>query len=348
MSFISNIKIDNESISFDLNNDSKEFKTSFANSLRRTIISDIYTYAIDDKNIIFYENTSMLNNEFLKHRLSLIPIISNLENINYDNLVISCKKTNNGENMENVYVSDFICTENENKIIDNSIIFKYPNILFSKLKNGQLLSFESKITKNNSYYGGSFFSPVSICLYTFKVDDMIVKDITKEMTEIEKQTFFTQDVERVYKKNEIGEPYAYQFKIESIGFYDPQNIFLLGINSLKDRLNTLKIELRNKKSKKISILDNDEHPDFFEFSIDYENETIGNLLSTYITYDPNVFYCGYVIEHPLKNNIIFKIKLKTNNNIDNSIKTIEDMIIYLVSLLDKISDEFINKLTTIE
>jgi DNA-directed RNA polymerase subunit L len=343
MSFISNIKINNELISFDLNNNSKEIKTSFANALRRTIISDIYTYAIDDKSIIFYENTSMLNNEFLKHRLTLIPIISNLENINYDNIVISCKKTNDGENMENVYVNDFICTENENKIIDNSIIFKYPNILFAKLKNSQYLSFECKITKNNAYYAGSFFSPVSICLYTFKVDDKKVNEITKEMDENQKKIFFTQDVERVYKKNDLDEPYSYQFQIESVGFYDAKDILLLGINSLKERLNNLKLELRNKKSKKISILDNEEHPDFFNFLIDHENETIGNLLSTYITYDPNVFYCGYVIEHPLKNNIIFKIKLKTNNTLDNNIKIIEDMIIYLISLLDKILDELTNK-----
>ena len=343
MSFISNIKINNELISFDLNNNSKEIKTSFANAIRRTIISDIYTYAIDDKSIVFYENTSMLNNEFLKHRLTLVPIISNLENINYDNIVISCKKTNDGENMENVYVNDFVCTENENKIIDNSIIFKYPNILFSKLKNSQFLSFECKLTKNNAYYGGSFYSPVSICLYTFKVDDKKVDEITKEMNENEKKTFLTQDVERIYKKNDLGEPYAYQFQIESVGFYDVKNILLLGINSLKERLNNLKIELRNKKSKKITFLDNDENPDFFEFLIDHENETIGNLLSTYITYDNNVFYCGYVIEHPLKNNIILKIKLKTNNNLENNIKVIEDMIVYLISLLDKILNELVSE-----
>ena len=339
MSFISNIKINNELISFDLNNSSKEIKISLANAIRRTIISDISSYTINDKSIMFYDNTSMLNNEFLKHRLTLIPIISNLEGINYDNIVISCKKINDGENMESVYVSDFICTENENKIIDNSIIFKNPTILFAKLKHGQLISFECKVSKNNAYYGGSSYSPVSVCLYTFKIDDKEANEISKEMDENQKKTFFSQDVERIYKKNELGEPYLYQFKIESIGSYDAKYILLYGIDCLKDRLNIIKMELRNKKSKKITVLDDDEHPDFTRLLIDHENETIGNLLSTYITYDPNVFYCGYVIEHPLKNNIIFKIKLKTNNNLENNIKVIEDMIIYLVSLLDKISNE---------
>ena len=340
MSYISNIKINNELISFDLNNDSKEIKISLANAIRRTIISDIYTYAIDKDNITFYENTSMLNNEFLKHRLTLIPIISSLTTINYSDIIISCKKTNDEENMQSVYVSDFICTDiSKNQIIDNNLLFKHQNILFAKLKSGQHISFECKLTKNNAYYGGSVFSTVSVCLYTFKIDNDKVNEVTKDMKENEKITFLTQDVERVYKKNELGEPYCYQFNIESIGFYEIKDILILGIQSLKDRLNEVKTEIRNKKSKKISLLENIENPDFYEFLIDHENETIGNLLTTYITYIPNIFYCGYVIEHPLKNNIILKIKLIENNNLENNIKIIEDMITYLVGLLDKMISE---------
>jgi len=344
MSLISNIKMNNEVISFDLNNDSKEIKTSFANALRRTIVSDIYTYIINDETIIFFDNTSMLNNEFLKHRLTLIPIISDLDNIHYEDIKITCKKKNENENMENIYVSDFICVDNKNNIIDNNILFKYPTILFAKLKNNQFLSFECKLTKNNAYYGGSFFSPVSVCVYTFKLDDKKVNEITNDMNDAQKKTFACQDIERIYKKNETGDPCCYQFKIESIGFYNSKNILLLGIDALKERLNNLKIEFKNEKSKKITLLENNENPDFFEFLIDHENETIGNLLSTYITYHPNIYFCGYVIEHPLKNNIILRIKLKEKNTLKNNIKIIDDMITYLVSLLDKIINDI--KLTT--
>jgi len=339
MSLISNIKIKDELISFDLNNDSKEIKTSFANALRRTIISDIYTYIINIETIIFFDNTSMLNNEFLKHRLTLIPIISDLDNINYEDITITCKKKNENENMENIYVKDFICIDNKNNIIDNNILFKYPNILFAKLKHNQLLSFECKITKNNAYYGGSFFSPVSICIYTFKLDDKKINEITNDMNELEKKTFACQDIERIFKKNENGDPYCFQFQIESIGFYTSINILLLGINALKERLNNLKIEFKNEKSKKITILEN---PDFYEFLIDHENETIGNLLSTYITYDPSVYFCGYVIEHPLKNNIILRIKLKEENTLENNIKIIDNMITYLINLLDKMKNDIKN------
>jgi len=341
MSLISNINITNSLISFDLSNKTNEIKISFVNALRRTIISDIYAYAIDEENIDFFENTSMLNNEFLKHRLTLIPIVSDLQNVNYDNLVISCKKRNDNENMENIYVNEFICKDIEtDEIIDNSRIFMYPNILFGKLKNNQHMSFESKLIKNNAEHGGSFFSTDSKCVYTFKIDDETVKEVTKSMDEHQVKTFLSQDVERVYERNKIGEPNVYNFVIDSIGFYKPSDIVLHGLDSLMNRLTVVKNELRNKKSKKITLVENIENPDFYDFSIDGENETIGNLLSTYMTYNKDVSYCGYLIEHPLKKNIILRIKLNQSmNNLENNIIMIENTIDYLIDLLNKIRSE---------
>lgn len=342
MSIISNITNTDDSISFDLNNEASEIRISLANSIRRTIISDISTYTIDDESIVFYENNSMLNNEFLKDRLILVPIISYLENINYDNLVISCKKENNDENMENIYVSDFIVKDIEtNDILDNNMIFKYPNILFGKIKTNQQVSFEAKLKKNSYQHWKSASCPVSQCNYVFKIDNNKVNEIMENMSESEKKNFLTQEVQRIYEKNKIGEPNVYQFQIESNGFYEPRNIVILGIRALVERLNNVKIEFFNTKSKKISVFHNDENPDFFNFLIDKENDTLGNILSTYLTYQPNVFYCGYVIEHPLNHNIILKIKLNENNNLENILKIIGEQIDFLINILEKMVNEFV-------
>ena len=339
MSYISNLSINEDVLSFDLNNKSKDIKISLANAIRRTIISDIATYAIDAKNINFIENTSMLNNEFLAHRLTLIPIVSNLKDINYNNIIISCKKKNDNENMESIYVKDFVCKDSETEeIIDNNLIFKYPNILFGKLRNGNFISFECKLTQNNSEFGGSFFCPVATCVYTFKIDTEKANQIKNQLNESEKNSFDVQNNERVYLKNDEGEPEIYQFKLESIGFFEPKEIIRLGINALITKLLNMKFEFRNKeKETRIKLIDDS---DFFIFSIDHENETLGNLVSTYLTYNSNVYYAGYVIEHPLKHNIVLKVKLNTNNNIENVLDTIDLNIDSIINLLEKILGEF--------
>jgi DNA-directed RNA polymerase II subunit RPB3 len=64
------IKIDDDYIEFYLNN----ADLSFANTVRRMIIAEVPTMAIDMVNI--RANTSPLFDEFIAHRLGLIPLIS--------------------------------------------------------------------------------------------------------------------------------------------------------------------------------------------------------------------------------------------------------------------------------
>ena len=48
----------------------------FVNSLRRIMVSELPKLAIDD--VIIYDNTSALFDEIISHRLSLIPIPTDL------------------------------------------------------------------------------------------------------------------------------------------------------------------------------------------------------------------------------------------------------------------------------
>jgi len=345
--YITNIKIENgDTITFDLNNVSKEIKISFANAIRRTIISDIKTYTIDERSISFSENTSVLDNEFLKLRLSLIPIVSDSEDVNYENLVISCKKRNDGENTESIYVSDFECRDIENdKVIDINTLCKFPKILFSKIRNNQSVAFESRLAYHNSDHHGASYCVVGTCIYTFKVDEAEISEMTKDMSDVERIRFSTLDRERVYEKVDDGHPSVYQFVVESIGFYEPGKIVLMGMDCLIENLTILKndindLTLENKFDKRIELLTNESN--FYDFAIDNETETLGNLISSYMAYDPNVFYCGFVIEHPLKKTVTFRIKLINDNTYENVIALISKYIDYFIDLINKMKNDIKN------
>ena len=329
MTYIKNFNVDDDIVSFEIDNHLNRINISLVNSIRRTIISDIEAYIIDGDTVKIYSNTSILDNQFLIHRLKLIPIISNLEDVNYDNLIISCKKNNEAENMEGVYVKDF----------NNDKIFKYPGILFAKIKNNQEIIFEAKLMKNNAERGGSFYSTVSKCVYIFKMNSEKINELTKNMNETEKRSFNTLEAERIYTKNDNGYPDVYQFTIESIGFYEPTYILKMGLKLLMKRLNMIKYELNNKDSKKIKIVYKDDNSNFHYFLMDDENETIGNLLQTYIVNNKNVEYCGFVIEHPLKKNILLKIQLNNNNSIENTKLIIEENIDYINNIINDMYNE---------
>ena len=55
----------------------RDASVPFANALRRIALSEVPSMTIDD--VFFYENTSILNDEYISHRLGLIPLITDLD-----------------------------------------------------------------------------------------------------------------------------------------------------------------------------------------------------------------------------------------------------------------------------
>lgn len=70
---ITNIKKEGSTISFEVSG----INASIANALRRAVISKVPTLAIED--VRFYDNSSILNDEILAHRLGLIPLNADLD-----------------------------------------------------------------------------------------------------------------------------------------------------------------------------------------------------------------------------------------------------------------------------
>jgi DNA-directed RNA polymerase subunit L len=339
MSFIQNIVEKPFIIEFDVNNTSGKANTSVVNAIRRTILSDIDTYVIDPEKTIFTENTSILDNEFISHRLSQIPIRNDIKDMDYENMVIECHKKNDEDEMMSVYVEDFEVKVNGEKI-DASILFPYPKILLLKLRYQQAIGFESKLIQGSIELGDSaVHTSVCTCVHTFITDESLIKEKVKELSEDEKRTFMTNDVQRVYKKNERLEPSGYHMVIESIGQFEVRDIVKMGIQLLKKRIEHFIRDLKG-GAERITVEEGEVYEDITNISVDDETDTLGNMLSMYMNRRENVGYCGYVIRHPLRKNILFRVKLTENNTWNEIIKNFEEVANDIQLVLDEILSGF--------
>lgn len=170
------IDIDYNTIRFELTNTD----LTVANALRRIIISEVPTMAIDIVEI--YENTSALHDEFLAHRCGLIPLVSHdVDNYEYKDQCRCqghCEKCsvtfnldiNNRDNtIYQVTTRDITYNNMDNntvrpvKFVDNKTGEDQDSIIIMKLGKFQQLNFKLYVRKGIGKMHAKW-SPVSTCI----------------------------------------------------------------------------------------------------------------------------------------------------------------------------------------
>ena len=152
--------------------------------------------------------------------------------------------------------------------------------------------------------------------------------------------------ERYFHTDDNNNPNVFLMYIESIGVI-PSNIILYEtLDIIKNKLQKftdLVNNIINKSitdSDKITITKSKDTMEAYELIIQNENHTLGNLIQTYSTelFDKNMLnYIGYKNPHPLKSEIIIKIKSQNNTleEINNIISTTCNKIIENINNLRK-------------
>jgi len=122
-----------------------------ANLLRRIMISDVPTWAIDV--VKFEENTTALHDEFIAHRLGLIPIVYP-GNLKQDEIqfTLDLEAHNNIEE----WTSEFLKSENS--------VSTMKNIPIVKVVQGQRLKLTAT-AKEGIGSDHAKWSPISICIF---------------------------------------------------------------------------------------------------------------------------------------------------------------------------------------
>ena len=203
------IKLEEEYIEFYLH----KADLSFANALRRVIIAEVPTMAIDLVNIT--SNTSPLFDEFISHRIGLLPL--NSQNVSEFNFHRDC---NCNEFCEKCSVQFYLkekCSESQMDITSDHIKLvtkdcpvipiKFKNedpIIIAKLKKNQELDLHM-IAKKGTGKEHAKWSPVCSCImqHVPEIEFLNSRSIIDNLSLKQKKEFVECCPNKVYRFDEI-------------------------------------------------------------------------------------------------------------------------------------------------
>lgn len=340
---------------------------SFANAIRRIILSDIPTVVIrtfpyEKNDAEFLINTSNLNNEIIKQRLSCIPIYINDLTTELNDYIIEVDVNNKTDQLIYVTTADFkikntktdkyLTDEAVNKIFPpNQITKQYIDLCrlkpkYSESLKGEHIKFNAKLSIGTAGENGSF-NVVSTCTYKNSPNKYEI-DQQREQKLSELQAKYSNEEDIKFNLNDwslldakrIFIPDSFDFIIKSIGVFTNYEIVINSINIIIERLNKVKELFIAPNSyinpSKITIANS------FDITLINEDYTIGKILeySLYELYyigDKSLTFCGFTKPHPHINNCFIRIAFKEvveNDAIVNYIiNAIETAIAYFKKLL---------------
>jgi DNA-directed RNA polymerase subunit L/phenylpyruvate tautomerase PptA (4-oxalocrotonate tautomerase family) len=344
---------------------------SLANAIRRTILSDIplivfrtTPYEQNKANII--SNTSRLNNEILKQRLSCIPIhIKDVEGFPLKNYQLEVNVENITDTTMYVTTKDFVIkdlvtgkpiSETKNREIFPANDYTGYFIDFVRLRPkisdelpGEKIHLTCDFSVGNAKEDG-MFNAVSTCAYGFTIDTVAQEAIlekykqtwkdegkTKEEIEFESKNWRLLDGLRVTKKD------SFDFTIQSISAYDNVELVHKACDILIDKLqyqDTLleKDELEIEKSQ--NTMSNS-----FDIILQNEDYTIGKTLEYFMYtkfYETKILtFCGFKKMHPHDTYSIIRVAYK--DAVDKSIIKghLKECIDESIQVFSKVKKEFL-------
>ena len=343
---------------------------SFANSLRRTIISGVDTAGFDTEDyetssIRIIENTCSLHNEFILHRIGMIPIkVINTKAFDTSKFKFVLNVQNTGNVIMDVTTADFEVINTETGKNEETLDFFPPNritgenILITRLKpnpdgNGEKIHLEGTCVINNGSYNARF-SPVSAAMFVNKMDETKVEAAMQKYldekaaeehpeTDIEllKRRFMINESERHFMTDDNGDPNVFDFTIESIEVLSSANILYLACEKMIEKLQFTKEEITKSlegEESSIEITDALTVMAAKDITINDETHTLGYLLQDYmlrLISKDDLIFSGYCNPHPLQKKIIIRVAL-TNNDNENVKTKLFAVIDYLIGEYNKI------------
>lgn len=309
---------------------------SFINALRRTIISNIpivvfKTSPYQESMVEIHENTSRLNNEIIKQRLSCIPIHITDDQVDLSDYQVELDMKNDTDTnmyvttehfkIKNVKTDKYLDDERVKTIFPkNSITNEY--IIIARLRpslsediDGEELKLIARMTYSTAREN-SCFNVSSNCSYRMTPDkeqqdikwqekerQLKSKGLTEEDIIDEKENWYNHDAKRIFKQDN------FIFKLETVGVFTNEYIISKACDILKDKL---AIIIQSKLDQTIKIEKSETLMKAYDITLENEDYTIGKcieygLYKKYFQESGHLDFVSFIKTHPHDKNSIIRL-----------------------------------------
>lgn len=344
---------------------------SQANALRRTMINDIDTWVFitspnEYNKSTFHTNTTRMNNELLKQRLSCIPIHAKygLKEINLNDYYVEVDVENTSDTILQVTTKDFMVKHKEtHELISHElrdeifppftpddgrsyyIIFITLRPQISKEIPGEKIHFTCDFSVGNVRMN-SMFNVVSNSSFGNTIDMEQCEHILQKKREEWSLTLSPEEVKKeetnwyLLDGKRIFKPNSFDFTIETVGVFKNKEILFKAcayiVQALKDLANMVENDDESVLIKhSLSTIQ-------YSWDIIFDDDyTIGKLVE-YSFRSLDITYCGYIKLHPHDTEstlrVAFTKDLEQEDVIHMLIKILEENIELFVALGNSIAN----------
>ena len=365
---VSKISEDKQILSFTLSG----VNVSIANGLRRIaseIRAVVFRTSPHEANKATFEiNTTRMNNELLKQRLSCIPIYAP-EDFPIDDYIMVLDKQNKSNTIEYATTADFevinIKTGQKDTTLSaklfppNPLTGDYPELVrllprVSENIEGERLALKSKFDLGTAKEDSSF-NVTSICVYSNTPDPIKIKsawtehktELAKTLTTTEEMAFAEKDWHLLDAKRHFI-PDSFDFVIETVGPYTNMEIIEKSVKLMIDKMQRLQETIQGDP---LMIMPSETTiPNSFDIIIKNEDYTLGKVIEFILYakhYNDTLTYCGFRKPHPHIDEIVIRLGFKNPTDKINVTTYIVNAAADAKRMYTKIGESFVSNVSKV-
>ena len=276
----------------------KKFPVTFANALRRILLTDIPTVVIRDVQIL--ENTTQLPHEMLRHRVEMLPVdVRPTDASTIRDAKIELRILPQAEGARTIRTNDFTVESSRPTILMNDRDTNAP-LLFLRVRPNESVHIRAKLAVETKTA-----SQVCTASTAWHVDPVRAKEDKRVFVDDNggvPMVFDNFYIQRSYSRDDKGRPDWIDLDVESVGVIPAKELVRMAVQVLRKAVG----DYLDEAGKNIERQKDDE----FRIQLEQGGHTVCALLQEVIYSGANVNFVSYDIPHPLRAETVLRFHTK--------------------------------------